>query len=320
MHKKIIGLLLAGCCLVAFAGCGVTEPTATMRAPAAQAAESGSTTKEVLNRASKFLPKGAELLEISGFKDLHQNWLEADLTGDGAPELVLCYLDQDNKVGALVLQRDGRDYKKLYLESFACEDHSLNFDKQVRMKTAQLMDSGLPQVVISYDYYGADYNSLSFHVLGYDAGEKAVKRYFSLTDLPKAGLEVQGDRLVVDSMGVYKEYKWDGSSFKGEQIFRQPQVKDGDVVVHYAMSKEGPLTVSTDRVDLKVGQRLVLTRLDQLNQQERIMEAADGRTDILQYISRNIYVAENPGTMTMTIVPNGGYDWDHAKEIKITVN
>ena len=50
----------------------------------------------------------------------------------------------------------------------------LQFDKVVDMRTVKLINNDMTQVVISYNYYGADHNSLSIQVLGYDP-EKEVK-------------------------------------------------------------------------------------------------------------------------------------------------
>ena len=122
-------------------------------------------------------------------------------------------------------------------------------------------------------------------------------------------------------MGVNKEYRWDGSELISEQLFLQPNINSDDVVIHYAMSKEGPLTISMSEVNLKVGQRLVFVRDDKLDEQERIMQSGDDLdfVDILDATSNKIYTAQKPGILTMIIVPNGGYDWDNAKEIKVTV-
>ncbi|MGI6487088.1 MAG: hypothetical protein GX964_01970 [Syntrophomonadaceae bacterium] len=319
MTKKIAALLLGFFCVFALGGC-VTDPAATMKAPTAQAG-TASGTGEMLAKIKASLPEGTELLKIDGLTDVQNDWLEVDLTGDEEPELICSYLDGDNQVGVVVLQKAESGYKNLFMETFANEDNKLNFDKIVNMKTARLLDNDQMQLVVSYNYYGADYNSLGFQVLGYDTQEKAIKNYFCQTDLPKACLDVQADRLVVEAMGIYKEYKWNGDKFVGQQIYVKPDVNTGDVVIHYAMSKEGPLTVSTTEVTLKVGQRLVLMRDDKMEQQERIMQFGEDEDfiDILDYIGNNVYTAQKPGKLNMTIVPNGGYDWDHAQEIEITV-
>ena len=58
-----------------------------------------------------------------------------------------------------------------------------------------------------------------------------------------------------------------------------------------------------------------------MEQQERIMQFGEDEDfiDIPDYIGNNVYTAQKPGKLNMTIVPNGGYDWDHAQEIEITV-
>ena len=42
--------------------------------------------------------------------------------------------------------------------------------------------------------------------------------------------------------------------------------------------------------------------------------------DMLEFIGDKTYSASKTGTLTMTLVPNGGYDWVNAKDIKITVS
>ena len=119
-------------------------------------------------------------------------------------------------------------------------------------------------------------------------------------------------------MGVNKEYRWDGSELISEQLFLQPNINSDDVVIHYAMSKKD-LTISMSEVNLKVGQRLVFVRDDKLDEQEDYAEQDDlDFVDILDATSNKIH-GSKAGILTMIIVPNGGYDWDNAKEIKVTV-
>ena len=149
--------------------------------------------------------------------------------------------------------------------------------------------------------------------------EKVIKNYFSLQDLPQANMKVQSDRIIISAMGISKEYKWSGSKFIGKQIYEIPEVNKNDVVIHYAMSKKGPLTVSKEAVELNVGQRLLLIRDDQLDLAERIMQGGDDPSfvDILDFTAEKVYTAQKPGIVHLTIVPNGGYDWDNAKEITV---
>lgn len=322
MFKKITSFLLVACCVITLVGCDMADPQATMNAPSLVSQNSGDKDDGVLVKIKEFLPDEAELLKVTNLTEMEDTYFEMDLTGDGTPELLMSFMDKDKNIGIVVLQKDGQDYKKLYEETFENEDNKLKFDKLVNMRSATLINPDTNQVVISYNFYGADYNSLSVHVLGYDPDRKAVNNYLSLTDMPKAGLEVKGDRILVEAMGVTKEYRWNDNKFAGVQVFSNPELKADDVVIHYAMSEEGPLTLDTDEVNLKVGQRLVIIRDDKLECGERIMTSAEvvEDYDMLELIGDKTYSASKTGTLTMTLVPNGGYDWDNAKDIKITVS
>ncbi|HHY04085.1 MAG TPA: hypothetical protein GX534_02705 [Thermoanaerobacterales bacterium] len=321
MFKKVTCFLITVCCVISLAGCSMKDPQATMNAPAIAAEENKDKSDAFLSKLKKFLPENAELIKITNLIGLEVDWFEADLTGDQEPEILISFMDKDNRIGIIVLEKDGDNYKRLYQETFENEDNKLGFEKLVNMRTATLMGDETTQVVISYDFYGADFNSLSLHVLGYDSKRKTIDNFLSVMDVPKANLEVKGDSILVQAMGVTKKYSWDGNTFIDEQIFSKPDVKNDDVAIHYSMSAEGPLEVSTDEVTLKVGQRLILIRDDKLKAGERIMQSADKleNNDMLDYVSYRNYIAQKAGTLTMTIVPNGGYDWDNAKDIKITV-
>jgi hypothetical protein len=316
MLKKITGLLLAGILMCSLIGCNMVSPEASMKPPAIPSQDNNDSAN-----FKGYLPDKAKLLKVSSLTDSQKDSLEADLTGDGVPELILSYVNDKNQVGLLILQKEGKGYTEIYNQTFMNKDNDFPLDELVNIKTARLQGQDLSQLIVSYNYYGADHNSLSVQIIGYDTGEKAVKNYLSLMDIPKASVDVKEDRILVEAMGIYKEYQWDGSKFKGQQVFQQPETKKDDVIVHYAMSEKGPMTVSAQELTLKVGQRLVLVRDDKLSFQERVMQSGDdpGFIDILEYMDKNIYTAQKPGTLTMTIVPNGGYDWDNAQDIKITV-
>jgi hypothetical protein len=118
-------------------------------------------------------------------------------------------------------------------------------------------------------------------------------------------MEVQSDRMIISAMGISKEYKWNGSKIIGKQIYEIPEVNKNDVVIHYAMSKKGLLTVSKKEVVLNVGQRLLLIRDDQLDLAERIMQGGDDPSfvDILDFTAEKVYTAQKPGVVDITIVP-----------------
>lgn len=321
MFKKITSFLLVTCCAITLAACDMVDPQATMNVPSLVSQDSDDRSEEVLAKVKDYLPAKAELVKITSSTGTEKAYFKTDLTGDGVSELLLSFIDKDNNIGIVVLQKDGQDYKKLYEETFKDEDNKLKFDKLVDIKPAALIDSDTKQVVISYNFYGADHNSLSVHVLGYDSDQKAVKNYLSLMNMPKAGVDVKDDRILVEAMGITKAYKWNDNKFAGVQVFSNPELKADDVAVHYAMSEEGPMMIDTDEVILKVGQRMILIRDDKLECGERIMTSAEvpGDYDMLELNGDRIYSAIKTGTLTMTIVPNGGYDWDNAKDIKITV-
>lgn len=321
MSKKIIGFLLVIICLFSVIGCNVVDPQATMKIPNVVGQGDVKKSNKIMSKVNEFLPEDTEILEISSITGIVGNWFEADLTGDGYKEILLGYQDKDNKTGVIVLEKQEGNLKKIYEETFETESADLQFDKVLDMRTVKLINNDMTQVVISYNYYGADHNSLSIQVLGYDPEKRSIKNHLSLTDIPNAELDVKKESLIVKAMGVNKEYRWDGSELISEQLFLQPNINSDDVVIHYAMSKEGPLTISMSEVNLKVGQRLVFVRDDKLNEQERIMQSGDDLdfVDILDATSNKIYTAQKPGILTMIIVPNGGYDWDNAKEIKVTV-
>lgn len=321
MSKKIMRFILVIICLFSVAGCNIIDPQATMKVPNLVGQGDKNKANSIMSKIDEFLPDNTELLEISSMTGILGNWFEMDLTGDGETEILLGYHTKDNKIGVIVLQKQEGNLKKIYEEIFETETPNLQFDKVLDMRTAKLINNDMTQVIISYNYYGADHNSLSIQVLGYDHEKGNIKNYLSLMDIPKAGLDVKKESIIVGAMGINKEYKWDGSKFISEQLFLQQDIHTDDVVIHYAMSKEGPLTVSESEVNLKVGQRLIFVRDDKLEEQERIMQSGDDPdfVDILDPISNRIYMAQKPGTLTITIVPNGGYDWDNAKEIKATV-
>lgn len=321
MSKKIMRFILVIICLFSVVGCNIIDPQATMKVPNLVGQGDKNKANSIMSKIDEFLPDNTELLEISSMTGILGNWFEMDLTGDGETEILLGYHTKDNKIGVIVLQKQEGNLKKIYEEIFETETPNLQFDKVLDMRTAKLINNDMTQVIISYNYYGADHNSLSIQVLGYDHEKGNIKNYLSLMDIPKAGLDVKKESIIVGAMGINKEYKWDGSKFISEQLFLQQDIHTDDVVIHYAMSKEGPLTVSESEVNLKVGQRLIFVRDDKLEEQERIMQSGDDPNfvDILDPISNRIYMAQKPGTLTITIVPNGGYDWDNAKEIKATV-
>ena len=321
MSKKIMRFILVIICLFSVVGCNIIDPQATMKVPNLVGQGDKNKANSIMSKIDEFLPDNTELLEISSMTGILGNWFEMDLTGDGETEILLGYHTKDNKIGVIVLQKQEGNLKKIYEETFETETPNLQFDKVLDMRTAKLINNDMTQVIISYNYYGADHNSLSIQVLGYDHEKGNIKNYLGLMDIPKAGLDVKKESIIVGAMGINKEYKWDGSKFVSEQLFLQQDIHTDDVVIHYAMSKEGPLTVSESEVNLKVGQRLIFVRDDKLEEQERIMQSGDDPdfVDILDPISNRIYMAQKPGTLTITIVPNGGYDWDNAKEIKVTV-
>ena len=324
MRKKLVCLLVAVSIIFMFSliACNVTDPVQTMKTPVVLESVEADTSKlEVFSMVKEILPAEIELLKITSLTEQKMDWLEIELTGDEQAELILGYRDKDEKIGVIILQKDEQSFKKLYMKTFDNYDYQLSFDKIMDIKTAQLINNKLLQIIVSYNFYASDYNSLSAHILGYDSKEKVIKKYFSLQDLPQADMEVQSDLVIISAMGISKEYKWDGSKFMGKQIYEIPEVDKNDVVIHYAMSKKGPLTVSEEEVVLNVGQRLLLIRDDQLDLAERIMQGGDDPSfvDILDFTAEKVYTAQKPGIVLITIVPNGGYDWDNAKEIKVTV-
>ena len=324
MRKGLVVILVIVSIVFMFSliACNVTDPIQTMKTPAViEKVEVDNSELGVLSQLKEILPAEIELLKLTNLTEQKRDWLEIDLTGDGQAELLLGYRDNDEKIGVIILQKDEPSYKKLYMKTFDNYDYQLSFDKVMDIKTAQLINNKLSQVVVSYNFYASDYNSLSTHILGYDPKEKVIKNYFSLQDLPQANMKVQSDRIIISAMGISKEYKWSGSKFIGKQIYEIPEVNKNDVVIHYAMSKKGPLTVSKEAVELNVGQRLLLIRDDQLDLAERIMQGGDDPSfvDILDFTAEKVYTAQKPGIVHLTIVPNGGYDWDNAKEITVTV-
>ena len=323
MRKNLVGLLVV--CIVfmfSLSACNIVDPVQTMKTPVIiEAAEADTSKLEVLSMVKEILPAEIELLKLTNLTEQKMDWLEIDLTEDERAEFIFGYRDKDEKVGVIILQKDEQGFKKLYMKAFDNYDYQLSFADVIDIKTAPLINNKLLQVVVSYNFYAPNYNSLSAHVLGYDPKEKVIKDYFSLQDLPQADMEVQSDHIIISAMGISKEYKWEGSKFIGKQIYEIPEVNKNDVVIHYAMSKKGSLTVSEQEVLLNVGQRLLLIRDDKLDLTERIMQGGDDPSfiDILDFTAEKVYTAQKSGIVHITIVPNGGYDWDNAKEIKVKV-
>lgn len=324
--RKVLASLLAVICLLlmcSLIACDVVDPVETMKAPAViKQVHISNSELDVLSMAGKILPKDIKLLKITSLTEQKHDWLAIDLTGDKEPEFIFGYRDQDEKIGVIILEAEEQGFKKLYMKTFDNYDYQLGFDNVIAIKPTQLINNKLSQIVVSYNFYAVDHNSFSVNILGFDPQEKAVKNYFNLQDLPQAEIEVELDRIIISAMGISKEYKWNGQEFMGKQIYKIPEVNKNDVVVHYAMSKKGPMIVSKEEVTLNVGQRLLLIRDDELDLTERIMQGGDDPSfvDILDYTAEKVYTAQKAGLVHITIVPNGGFDWDNAKEIIVTVN
>ncbi|MEH7440187.1 hypothetical protein V7182_22325 [Neobacillus drentensis] len=88
-----------------------------------------------------------------------------------------------------------------------------------------------------------------------------------------------------------------------------------DVVIHYSISNKGELELLTSSLILKVGQRLVLTRDDKNDVDERTLFSANGTID--SFDNTNGIIAVAPGTTEITIIPDE--DWDKSKAIEVTV-
>ena len=176
MRKGLVGILVIVSIVFMFSliACNVTDPIQTMKTPAViEKVEVDNSELGVLSQLKEILPAEIELLKLTNLTEQKRDWLEIDLTGDGQAELLLGYRDNDEKIGVIILQKDEPSYKKLYMKTFDNYDYQLSFDKVMDIKTAQLINNKLSQVVVSYNFYASDYNSLSTHILGYDPEGKS---------------------------------------------------------------------------------------------------------------------------------------------------
>jgi len=102
-------------------------------------------------------------------------------------------------------------------------------------------------------------------------------------------------------------------------------VNSSDIVFKYNILSNGEIELASNKITIKIGD--VLHIVVGNNQAElggvRIL-GSQADSEILQYQQSSITThmvlkAINAGTTTMTIIPNGGYDWEHARKITINV-
>lgn len=173
-------------------------------------------------------------------------------------------------------------------------------------------------ILINLDSGRASSWSTNITLIGIDKDNHTINKYIDLPDKYEAKGEIKDkSRVIVHLYEGDMEYTWNGEQFEGKRIFVQPTVNTGDISVHYSQNSDGTLTVDNQKITLKIGQKLVLIREDQLPVGKRILEYDNA----IEFVKgqQDIFVGRKEGTSGIAIIPNGGYDWANARTITVTV-
>ncbi|HEM55775.1 MAG: hypothetical protein C0177_05025 [Fervidicoccus fontis] len=122
-------------------------------------------------------------------------------------------------------------------------------------------------------------------------------------------------------------YVWDGEKFEksleGDSLSypdnfaaNENSIDQNAFLVTYRVDKNEISWLSNDEVRLKVGQKMLLRRLNPLEDSTCRIIYGYGN---ISYQGNGLFLAKKQGTATITLVP-GGYDWSKAKTITVTIS
>lgn len=158
-------------------------------------------------------------------------------------------------------------------------------------------------------------NYLDYKILGFVNG--SAKTLLSKSGIYAGGIKVHNQEIVETSGGVNTLYIWTGTTFKG--VVQKQEILDRigtkDVLFTYSISPTHLVTVSAEKITLKVGQRF---RWRQTSGNVKVRVLVTGEGDTIHFDEDNSFVATKVGKTQMTIIPDG-YDWDNAKKIEIKI-
>lgn len=174
-------------------------------------------------------------------------------------------------------------------------------------------------IAISFLSYGASGWAAEIEVIGLDESKKKIVSYLKKSTW-KGSVEILDGYIVVEDGETTYKYEWNGSTFQGQKITIEPVVNSNDIRFTYTLLADGTLQTSTDSLTIKLGQRVVLIRDDELTESLiRIMSLnSESQEEIITFDSDNGVVGNIVGTTELTFVPDYA-DWDNAVNLTIKV-
>ncbi|AEE14018.1 hypothetical protein Thena_0372 [Thermodesulfobium narugense DSM 14796] len=261
--------------------------------------------KDIFDRLSLYLPLN-KILEIYPIEERdgskywivasvdENNHLDLDLfttVGDGIifksldhkvldyqnPNFKLFSLGKDNPDALLVWDREGSGAFLSY-EVFMVKDDELYIPEK------------------GSSFYQGDIKTFDG---GYEL-TSSDKRWFFVWDGEKFEKNIEGDFL----------------SYPDNFVSNDNSLDENTQLVTYRVEKDEISWLSSDNVDLKVGQKLLLRRLNPLEDATCRIVFSSGN---ISYEGNGLFLAKKQGKAIITLVP-GGYDWSKAKTLSVTIS
>ncbi len=186
-----------------------------------------------------------------------------------------------------------------------------NFERYPQVALNNMLDTDKDVLIISSS--GGSGNFMDYIVFG--EIDKRIKVLLERDMIFQGHLIIGKSQIIEKSGGQAILFRWSEDRITGTTLVREPHVpySMSDVRLRYSITTDGRVNTQTTNVTLPVGSKLVIIR-ENTGTSDRILFPG---TEVITQEGEAL-LASKAGESKITIVP-GGYDWDKALDIDVTV-
>ncbi len=253
----------------------------------------------------EYLPAGIELQQVDYAKIMNKDYTDIIIQSkpkESKPfskEYYICVLSYSNETNK---------FEKVF-ETTAEQP-------VLQMLTGKIFDDGR-DVFITYFSAGSG-GYLDYKVYG--AVSNNIEILLQRSGIFQGDVWINPGKIVESSSDQAKYFTWNGSSFQETPVLlglERNSYEQGDKKIEYWIDADQNVILTNNTIYLKKGQRLFLVRT-KFGISTRIMYSANKQLKMAKDDFGHFLIADEPGNITVTIIP-GGYNWNKSQKINIVV-